>query len=103
MKLKITLLAILSVLIYSCASKSSIPTEVAKKEEPKAVVFATVLNPELMEGKTLYENNCNKCHELYDTKAFSAEKWKPIVEDMRKKADLSEADGMKIFNYVAMQ
>ncbi|HOD09726.1 MAG TPA: cytochrome c [Flavobacterium sp.] len=103
MKLKITLLAILSVLIYSCASKSSIPTEVAKKEEPKAVVFATVLNPELMEGKTLYENNCNKCHELYDTKAFSAEKWKPIVEDMRKKAKLSETDGMKIFNYVAMQ
>jgi len=103
MKLKITLLAILSVLIYSCASKSSIPTEVAKKEEPKTVVFATVLNPELMEGKTLYENNCNKCHELYDTKAFSAEKWKPIVEDMRKKAKLSETDGMKIFNYVAMQ
>ena len=103
MKLKITLLAILSVLIYSCASKSSIPTEVAKKEEPKAVVFATVLNPELMEGKTLYENNCNKCHELYDTKAFSAENWKPIVEDMRKKAKLSETDGMKIFNYVAMQ
>jgi len=103
MKLKITLLSILSLIIYSCATKSSIPTEVAKKEEPKAVVFATVLNPELMEGKTLYENNCNKCHELYDTKAFSAEKWKPIVEDMRKKAKLSETDGMKIFNYVAMQ
>ena len=56
-----------------------------------------------MEGKTLYENNCGKCHELYDTKAFSAEKWKPIVENMRKKARLSEADGLKIFNYVAMQ
>ena len=103
MKLKITLLAVFSVIIYSCASKSSIPTEVAKKEEPKEVVVATVLTPELMEGKTLYENNCNKCHDLYDTKAFSAEKWKPIVEDMRKKARLSEADGMKIFNYVAMQ
>ena len=103
MKLKITLLAILSVIIYSCASKSSIPTEVAKKEEPKEVVVATVLTPELMEGKALYENNCGKCHDLYDTKAFSAEKWKPIVEDMRKKARLSEADGLKIFNYVAMQ
>lgn len=103
MKLKITLLAILSVLIYSCASKSSIPTEVAKKEEPAGLPFARALTPELMEGKTLYENNCGKCHDLYDTKAFSAEKWKPIVEDMRKKARLSEADGMKIFNYVAMQ
>ncbi len=102
MKLKITLLAILSLLIYSCATKSSVPTEVVKKEEPQ-LVFATVLTPELAEGKMLYENNCNKCHELYDTKAFSAEKWKPIVEDMRKKAELSEADGSKIFSYVTMQ
>jgi cytochrome c5 len=103
MKLKITLLAIFSVIIYSCASKSSIPTEVTTKKEPEGLPFTRALTPELMEGKTLYENNCGKCHELYDTKAFSAEKWKPIVEDMRKKARLSEADGLKIFNYVAMQ
>jgi cytochrome c5 len=103
MKLKITLLAILSLFIYSCATKSSVPTEVAKKEEPKGLPFARVLTSEMAEGKMLYENNCNKCHELYDTKAFSAEKWKPIVEDMRKKAELSEADGSKIFSYVAMQ
>ncbi len=103
MKLKITLLAILSIIIYSCASKSSVPTEVATKKEPEGLPFARALTPELMEGKTLYENNCGKCHGLYDTKAFSAEKWKPIVEDMRKKAKLSEADGLKIFNYVAMQ
>jgi cytochrome c5 len=102
MKLKITLLAVLSMVIYSCASKSSIPTEVAKKEEPKEVVVANVMTPELAEGKTLYENNCGKCHKLYEVTSYSAEEWKPIVERMSKKARLSEVDGAKIFSYVAM-
>ena len=81
MKYKVLTLALLAVIVYSCASKSSVPTTEVKKTEPtvSTTVVATVLNPELAEGKSLYENNCAKCHKLYDTKEFSAEDWKPIV------------------------
>lgn len=103
MKYKVITLAVLSVIIYSCASKSSVPTAEAPKATETKIAFATVLTPELAEGKSLYENNCAKCHRLYDTKEFSAEDWKPIVARMQKKAHLDDVQGQKIFNYVAMQ
>lgn len=105
MKYKITALAVVAVLIYSCASKSSVPTADVKKTEPAASTTpaASVMTAELAEGKNLYENNCAKCHRLYDTKEFSAEDWKPIVERMQKKAHLDDIAGQKIYNYVTMK
>ncbi|PZO30979.1 MAG: cytochrome C [Flavobacteriaceae bacterium] len=100
MKLKITLLAILSLLIYSCATKSSVPTEVVKKEEPKVMAFATILDTELTEGKMLYENNCNKCHELFEPKRFTASQWSPIVYRMQKEAGITDVDREKIYKYL---
>lgn len=102
MKFKVVSLALLAILIYSCASKSAvaITTEAVKSEEKVAV--STVLTPELAEGKSLYENNCADCHKLYEPKQFSAEEWKPIVQRMQKKAHLDDSQGMKIYNYVSM-
>ncbi|TBX69988.1 c-type cytochrome [Flavobacterium silvisoli] len=103
MKYKVISLAVLTVIIYSCASKSSVPTtEVSKTTDAKKET-TVALTPELAEGKALYENNCAKCHRLYDAKEFSPEKWKPIVARMQKKAHLDDVQGQKIFNYVAMQ
>ena len=116
MKYKIIALAALAVIIYSCAAKSSAPTATAEVKPPppvevkpatafevkKPTPVATVMTPELAEGKSLYENNCAKCHKLYDAKEFSAEDWKPIVARMQKKAHLDDIAGGKIYNYVTM-
>ena len=106
MKYKIIALIALTVIIYSCASKSSVPTTEVKKTEPVVttaeVTIATVMTPEIAEGKSLYENNCANCHKLYNTKDFSSEEWKPIVARMQKKADLDDLAGQKIYNYVTM-
>jgi cytochrome c5 len=103
MKYKVLSLAVLSVIIYSCASKSSVPTTEVKKAEPTPVAtVATVMTPELAEGKSLYDNNCAKCHKLYDAKDFSSEEWKPIVARMQKKAHLDDLQGQKIYNYLTM-
>lgn len=104
MKYKILALTILAAIIYSCASKSSVPTTEVKKTEPTASTTptATVMTADLAEGKSLYENNCAKCHRLYDAKEFSAEEWKPIVARMQKKAHLEDLQGQKIYNYVTM-
>jgi cytochrome c5 len=118
MKYKVLVLSVLAVIIYSCASKSSVPkTEVKKTEpnltttevektEPKVttaeVKIATVMTPELAEGKSLFENNCAKCHKLYNPKDFSAEQWKPIIAVMQKEANLDDVAGQKIYNYLTM-
>ena len=105
MKYKIVSLAVLAVIIYSCAAKSSAPTaEVKPAPAPNGnkPETALVLTPELMEGKNLFENNCAKCHRLYDRKEFSAEEWKPIVARMQKKAHLDDLAGEKIYSYVTM-
>lgn len=107
MKFKLLALAALATIIYSCASKSSAPTA-ATPEKPNTptpaptVAVATVMTPELAEGKELYDNNCAKCHRLYDAKDFSAEEWRPIVNRMLKKAHLDDVQGQKIYNYLTM-
>lgn len=100
MKYKVLALAVLATIIYSCASKTAVATTEVKKEEVK---FATVMTPELAEGKSLYENNCAKCHSLYKASDFNAEQWKPIVLSMQKKAKLDDLQGQKIYNYLTMQ
>lgn len=92
MKTKIIAIAFLGMLIYSCASKSAVATTPA--------VSNIALTATQAEGKGLYENNCAKCHKLYDTKAFSADEWKPIMLSMQKKAKLQDVDREKIYAYI---
>ncbi len=97
MKLKIIVIAVLGFMIYSCASKSTLPAPVvveAKKE---------VVTSSIAEGKNLYENNCANCHKLYGAKEFSAEEWKPILYSMQKKAHLIDAEMASISNYINSQ
>jgi len=113
MKLKIIALVALGFLIYSCASKT--PTPVAEKEIPagtkiepttKDVGVLTVkgvMTKELSEGKNLFENNCAKCHKLYDPKSFSAENWKPILVKMQMKAHLDDTQIGSISNFINSQ
>lgn len=93
MKYKVLALAVLATIIYSCASKSSVPTE-AKP---------VTLSAELAEGKSLYENSCARCHSLYNASDFNAEQWKPIVLRMAPKARLDETQGKKIYDYLTMK
>jgi len=99
MKYKVIALAVLSSIIYSCASKSNVPTTEVKKEEVKT----SPMTSELTEGMYLYENNCAKCHNLYSPNDFNAEEWKPIVARMQKEAQLTDLDGQKIYNYLTIK
>ena len=107
MKLKSIVIAIVALLIYSCAAKSSVTIVEAKKEElSKEPVVETkyiVMTESLAEGKTLFENNCAKCHSLYNPKDFSSEQWKPIMIRMQKEARLDDVQIGNISNYINSQ
>jgi len=121
MKSKITLLALALACIYSCKAKKEITeykpitpvtqkTEVVTVEEPKPEVLSPVEeNPETiklaatLEGRNLYGNNCANCHELYPPADYSKEKWVPIMKRMQKKARITDAETLAIYNYLVTQ
>lgn len=116
MKTKTIIIAVLGIVLYSCSPKivpqeqpekvvvvKEIPVDAIEKEAPEEGASYVMLSPELAEGKDLYENNCAKCHELYNPKKFTAEQWTPILIDMQKNTDLTDEQRMKVYNYVTMK
>lgn len=100
MKIKILIVFFLLVILISCAPKTVPMTPTPKGADDNA---PKVMTSELAEGLNLYENNCAKCHKLYDVHEFSSNEWKPIVKRMQKKAHLDDVQGLKIYNYVTMK
>lgn len=83
--------AILGVVIYSCSPKVVAPVAEVKKIE---------LSPELAEGKSLYENNCAKCHKLFEVTKHTKEEWVPVVDRMARKAKINDDQKKLVYNYI---
>ena len=101
MKLRILTVTAAALFLFSCGSKKASATPVA---EATATEFGpTELAPELAEGKNMYENNCAKCHKLFEPKKFTQEEWHPILVKMQKKAKLDDVQMASITNYIHSQ
>ncbi|WP_353084871.1 cytochrome c [Flavobacterium sp.] len=110
MKLRIISVAIIGILIYSCSPKITPQVTEASnvKGDPEEPAISTASLPVSLaanspDGKSIYENNCAKCHKLYDPKSFSRQAWIPILYDMQKKAQLSDAEMDKILAYLSKE
>ena len=91
MKIKFLTVAVISVLIYSCSPKVAVPV---------AEVKNVALTPELAEGKVMYENNCANCHKLFPASKHTKEEWIPVLNNMAKKAKLTEEQKGLVYNYL---
>jgi mono/diheme cytochrome c family protein len=104
MKTKILAVALFAIVLYSCGGSKSVPPPppplTTTNKTPTVEAKQAVSASDLAEGKSLYENNCAKCHDLFKPKDFNAEQWKPILLDMQKKAEISDEQREKIYNYV---
>lgn len=101
MKTKILTIALFTIVLYSCGgSKSVPPPTTTTNKTPTVEAKQADSASDLAEGKSLYENNCAKCHDLFKPKDFNAEQWKPILLDMQKKAEISDEQREKIYSYL---
>lgn len=100
MKYKFFTLAAITVFMVSCGTQKNTPVAAI---QPAETVNAVVLTPELVEGQSLYSNNCAKCHKLFEPKKFTQEEWYPILERMQKKAKLDDVQMASITNYIHSQ
>jgi cytochrome c5 len=104
MKSSLLTAAVLALIIYSCAPKVKVtamqpdpvqvPPKIASVEEEKPI------HDEMAEGKSLYENVCNRCHGLYKPTDFTKEQWGPIIASMQIKAGIDNEQTAKIYNYI---
>jgi hypothetical protein len=91
MKFKLIVLGTFFILILACSPKI-VPTT--------PVFLGTILSPELVEGKGIFENNCANCHDLYAPQDFTAEQWKPILLRMQIEAKISDEEREKVYAYL---
>ncbi len=97
---KFSLLIILSgTVLFSCTSK-----KVATTEKSSAEVVAEIKKnyneQQLEEGHTLWQNNCNKCHKLYEPSEYTVSRWENILPRMLKRAKLDDEQSGKVRAYV---
>lgn len=76
-------------LLAACTPK---PTEVAGMK--------TVSAEKLAAGKTIYENSCNRCHDLPEPTAHTAKEWVDIMNWMAPKAKLTAEQHTLVYDYV---
>lgn len=103
MKSKILTLAAVTLIVASCGTKKTAPAATPATSAVTETVTAVELTPELSAGKGMYENNCTKCHKLYEPKKFTQEEWAPILVRMQKKAHLDDTQMASITSYIHSQ
>ena len=92
-------------LIVACTPKTAEVVEVVTvtTEETTEAVVMRKPSVEESEGMTLYNTNCNKCHELKTISDYSMERWTKIVPNMASQAKLDATQESKIVAYVKWQ
>jgi hypothetical protein len=95
MKTKIAILSLIIDLVLACSPKTSPTTSTVQTAKIE-------LTPDLIAAKMSYENNCAKCHKLYDAKDYNAEEWKPILERMQLKAKITDQEREKIYSFLTL-
>ena len=81
-----------SFILYSCTSSQP----VNKGTSTNAVLKAESIT----QGRTLYESNCGKCHDLPAVASFNDEKWKSVIDWMAPKAKLNTQQSEMVLSYV---
>lgn len=83
-------------ILVACAPKVVIEQEVTPIKEQAET------KPEVkyLAGKTLFDNNCGKCHDLPHPSQYSKAQWSKIVPSMSKEAKLDAEQENQILLYV---
>jgi mono/diheme cytochrome c family protein len=93
MKIKFIIPVVAGILIASCSPKVSQPVA----EKP---AVDTAHEKAVAEGKSMYENNCARCHKLFTPTDRTEEQWAPILVRMQKKAKLDDQQMAMISTYI---
>jgi hypothetical protein len=95
-KIKLILPALFFGILLSCTktSTSNLYTPTS------ADVTANATLSELQDGRTLYIDNCGRCHDLYSPDDLSVSGWKNAISNMAPKTGMNAAQVTLVTKYV---
>lgn len=64
-------------------------------------VTATATLDELQQGRTLYINNCNSCHDLYSPDSYTPSQWNNIMGNMGMETSMMSDQIILVKKYVS--
>ena len=89
-----------SLLFFSSCKKDVVsPSSVYVPTAADVTTSATLA--QLQQGRTIFVNNCGRCHGLYSPDSYSASNWQIIVPNMASRAGLSSTDEALVLKYVS--
>jgi cytochrome c2 len=97
---KLTILIMLAVIAVSSCTSKKVATSTKSPADIIADVKKNYTEADMAAGKTLWQENCNKCHKLHDGPEYSVNKWENVLPRMTKRAKLDDAQGGKVRAYL---
>jgi cytochrome c5 len=99
--MKKTIILSLSLLILvACATKKTTASLTDSDASRAAAKYPGASLTSLQKGKSLYEENCSKCHGLKSPTAYNEEQWGKHVKRMAPKAKIDKPTEELILQYV---
>lgn len=98
-KLRFVGLIIVVAILFSSCQKSAVGSS-SLYVPTTADVTSTATLDQLTQGRSIYVNNCGRCHSLYSPDTFVASAWQSIVPNMASRAGLTAAEETLVLKYV---
>ena len=93
-------LVLVVLFIVSCAARVVNTVAHLEPVPSKAEVHKSFTVDQLAEGGTLFSNNCDKCHKLFEPQSRDAEKWNEVLKRMIPRAKLTYEEGKLVRAYI---
>lgn len=93
----LALLAATAVFI-NCSPKTT--GAIAATDKNASDASETYTDEQKVNGKAIWQANCDKCHKLYATPSYSLDQWKKILPKMTKRAKLDDAQALAVRAYI---
>lgn len=96
------LIVFAAILLASCSNNEGITTTGGNNlYVPTASdTTATASLADLTAGRTLYMNNCNRCHQLHSPDEFSANRWDGILSVMAPRTSMTSDEVALVGKYL---
>jgi mono/diheme cytochrome c family protein len=88
----------LSLVFYSCKKSSADTSSLYTPTSADVTSKASLVD--LQQGRTLYINNCGKCHGLYSPDNYTSTQWTGIINNMAGNTSLSASEILLVTKYV---
>lgn|SRR5690554_1781178 len=93
-------LSLIVLFVVSCAARVVNTVAHLEPVPTKEFVKANFSSEQLLQGETLYLENCAKCHKLFEAESRTPEKWNNVLKRMLPKTPLNYEEGSLVRAYL---